>query len=97
MSGFSYIRLVIAALFEPFIYHPMIVMFSIRGYLRFIMKQRIAWGEMKRKGFQNSNDNQDQKKQEGNKETYSNEQNRNAKDQQHSAATNSSPMNLQLG
>lgn len=57
MAGFSYIRLVVAALLEPFIYHPMIIIFSLRGYLRFIMKQRIAWGEMKRKGFQNKQEN----------------------------------------
>ena len=47
----SYIRLVVAALLEPFIYHPLVLIFSLRGYLRFIMKQRIVWGEMKRKGF----------------------------------------------
>lgn len=48
----SYTRLVLAAVVEPFIYHPLILLFSLRGYLRFIMKQRIVWGEMKRKGFQ---------------------------------------------
>lgn len=48
----SYTRLVLAAVLEPFIYHPLILLFSLRGYLRFIMKQRIVWGEMKRKGFQ---------------------------------------------
>lgn len=55
MKGFSYIRLIIAALLEPFIYHPLIVYFSLRGYLRFITKQRVAWGEMTRKGFANAN------------------------------------------
>ncbi len=48
----SYIRLVLAAMLEPFIFHPLILLFSLRGYLRFIMKQRIVWGEMKRKGFE---------------------------------------------
>lgn len=47
----SYLRLVVAALLEPFIYHPLIVYFSLRGYLRFIMKKSVAWGEMTRQGF----------------------------------------------
>ena len=52
MRGASYIRLVVAALLEPLIYHPLILLFSLRGYLRFLLKQGIVWGEMKRKGFQ---------------------------------------------
>ena len=52
MRGASYIRLVVAALLEPLVYHPLILLFSLRGYLRFLLKQGIVWGEMKRKGFQ---------------------------------------------
>ena len=48
---FSYVKLVGAALLEPFLYHPFIVVFSLIGYCRFIFKRRVAWGEMKRKGF----------------------------------------------
>ena len=51
MKGFSYLRLIVAALLEPFVYHPLIVYFSLRGYLRFIMKKSVAWGEMTRQGF----------------------------------------------
>ena len=51
MRGYSYVRLIVAALLEPFIYHPLIVFFSILGYFKFIMGKGIVWGEMKRKGF----------------------------------------------
>lgn len=51
MRGYSYVRLIVAALLEPFIYHPLIVLFSILGYFKFIMGKGIVWGEMKRKGF----------------------------------------------
>ena len=53
MKGFAYVRLIIAALLEPFIYHPLIVFFSLRGYMKFLTKQRIVWGEMTRQGFAN--------------------------------------------
>ena len=55
MRGWSYLRLVLAALLEPFFYHPFIMLFSLRGYLKFIMGKRIVWGEMQRKGFNNPN------------------------------------------
>lgn len=55
MRGFSYIRLVIAALLEPIFYHPFLVLFSLKGYLKFYMNKGIEWGEMKRKGFSNTN------------------------------------------
>ncbi|MCI7118962.1 MAG: glycosyltransferase [Prevotella sp.] len=51
MKGFAYLRLIVAALLEPFVYHPLIVLFSLRGYMKFITKQRIVWGEMTRQGF----------------------------------------------
>ena len=31
------------------------MLFSLRGYLKFIMGKRIVWGEMQRKGFNNPN------------------------------------------
>lgn len=58
MRGWGYIRLVIAAMLEPFFYHPLLMLFSIRGYLKFIMGKAIVWGEMKHKGFSESNKNQ---------------------------------------
>lgn len=53
-GAFSYLKLVVAAMLEPFLYHPFIVLFSLRGYLKFLMRGRTEWGEMKRKGFSNS-------------------------------------------
>ncbi len=60
MRGFAYIRLIIAAMLEPFFYHPLILLFSLRGYLKFFMGKGIVWGEMKRKGFKNTNQNTNQ-------------------------------------
>lgn len=51
----SYLKMVLASLLEPFLYHPFITLFSLRGYLRFILREGIVWGEMRRKGFKNEN------------------------------------------
>lgn len=45
-----YWSLVFAALLEPFLYHPLIVIFSLRGYLNYIMGTRAVWGDMTRTG-----------------------------------------------
>ncbi|MEI7596966.1 MAG: glycosyltransferase [Bacteroidota bacterium] len=45
-------KLLLYAFLEPFVYHPMIVWFALRGnWDYFIKKQRHGWGEMTRKGF----------------------------------------------
>ena len=44
-------KFLLLAFFEPFIYHPFIVFFSIRGYFNYIINKRAVWGEMTRKGF----------------------------------------------
>lgn len=46
----SYLRQFIASVFEPFIYHPLIVCFSLKGYWNYFMGKKAVWGEMKRKG-----------------------------------------------
>lgn len=38
--------------FEFFIYHPLIVFFSLRGYYFFLTGKKSGWGEMQRRGFQ---------------------------------------------
>lgn len=43
-------KLVLAALSEPFIFHPFLVWSAIRGYYDYFMKKK-AWGEMTRRGF----------------------------------------------
>lgn len=49
----SYLWILLAAIAEPFIYHPMVVFFSIRGYWNYIIGKKAVWGEMTRKGFSN--------------------------------------------
>jgi cellulose synthase/poly-beta-1,6-N-acetylglucosamine synthase-like glycosyltransferase len=39
------------AFIEPFIYHPLNVFFSLRGYLFFIVGKKTVWGNMQRQGF----------------------------------------------
>lgn len=46
----SYIKLLIAALFEPIIYHPLIVIFSLNGYYNELTHKSASWGVMTRTG-----------------------------------------------
>ena len=50
----SYIKLVVAALLEPFLYHPIVTVCSIVGYIRFLRSKEVKWGTMTRKGFGNT-------------------------------------------
>ena len=45
------LTLFLTAIIEPIIYHPLIVFFSMRGYLSFISSRELAWGTMTRQGF----------------------------------------------
>ncbi|MBQ0103622.1 MAG: glycosyltransferase family 2 protein [Prevotellaceae bacterium] len=47
----NYSHLLMAGLFEPIFYHPLITYFSIVGYVQYIFKINMGWGVMKRKGF----------------------------------------------
>lgn len=46
------ILLCLTPFMEFFLYHPMIVLFSLRGYYNFITGKKSAWGNMQRRGFQ---------------------------------------------
>lgn len=59
-SGWSYLRLVVAALLEPFLYHPFIVVFSLIGYFRFFFRRGAGWGKMTRQGFGRREKNTDE-------------------------------------
>jgi cellulose synthase/poly-beta-1,6-N-acetylglucosamine synthase-like glycosyltransferase len=48
----DYLWLFLASLLEPFLYHPLNVFFSLRGYWKHIWGRRMVWGAMTRKGFQ---------------------------------------------
>ena len=47
----AYLWMLLAAMLEPFIYHPMVVFFSLKGYWNYFIKKKAVWGEMTRKGF----------------------------------------------
>lgn len=51
----EYIRLILFCLIEPFTYHPLIVFFSIRGYIDFLTKKDFEWGTMTREGLGDDN------------------------------------------
>lgn len=40
--------------FEMLIYHPLVMLFSLRGYFNFITGQKHSWGNMQRQGFSNT-------------------------------------------
>jgi cellulose synthase/poly-beta-1,6-N-acetylglucosamine synthase-like glycosyltransferase len=45
------IGLALMAFIEPFVYHPLIVFFALRGYWFFIIGKKSNWGNMQRQGF----------------------------------------------
>lgn len=47
----SYFKLLFAALLEPIIYHPLIVVSSLVGYFRYITRQKAVWTSMERTGM----------------------------------------------
>lgn len=48
-------KLCLAALVEPLIFHPIVLFFSIKGNWFFFTNKKLKWGDMKRKGFNDSN------------------------------------------
>ena len=56
MSYFQYTRwkdirkLMVAAVLEPFLHHPKVVWWGVRGNLDFVQGKK-SWGEMTRTGF----------------------------------------------
>ena len=46
-----YAFLFIPSLLEAFFYHPLAVLFSLKGYFSYLTTGDFKWGEMKRKGF----------------------------------------------
>lgn len=49
-TRWSYLRQFLASIFEPFLYHPLIVCCSLKGYWNYLSGKKAVWGEMKRKG-----------------------------------------------
>lgn len=49
--GYEYVWIIMASILEPFIYHPFITFFSLKGYVSYIISRDFKWGKMTRKGF----------------------------------------------
>ena len=47
----QYIPLALAATVEPLFYHPLIVLFSLRGYFEYIIGKKAVWKTIARKGY----------------------------------------------
>lgn len=47
----EYLKLILFSSIEAFIYHPLIVIFGLRGYWQFITRKNFSWGEMTRQGY----------------------------------------------
>lgn len=45
------LTLCVTAFFEMVVYHPLIVVYSIKGYFNFIANRKHSWGNMQRQGF----------------------------------------------
>lgn len=56
----SYVWLSLGALFEPFLYHPFIVLFSLKGYFNFLVGLRASWGKMSRQKYKGKEDEEDE-------------------------------------
>ncbi|HIB37071.1 MAG TPA: glycosyltransferase family 2 protein [Mesonia sp.] len=48
------LKLVIVAFLEPFLYHPLITFFGLRGYFKFLSSKELSWGTMTRRGVETS-------------------------------------------
>jgi cellulose synthase/poly-beta-1,6-N-acetylglucosamine synthase-like glycosyltransferase len=44
-------KLILMVFIEPFVYHPLNIYASLKGYLHFLMQKEKKWGVMSRKGF----------------------------------------------
>lgn len=50
----SYLKLLVAALLEPIVYHPIVVLCSVTGYYKFITRQKAVWKSMERTGMKHA-------------------------------------------
>ena len=42
------------AFLEPFLYHPLQIFFSLKGYFKFITSSDMEWGTMTRQGYKDT-------------------------------------------
>lgn len=48
------LKLCLAAIVEPLVYHPLVLFYSIRGNWFFFTNRKLSWGQMTRVGFKNN-------------------------------------------
>ncbi|MFD2905732.1 glycosyltransferase family 2 protein [Sphingobacterium anhuiense] len=51
----EYFKLVFFSAFEAILYHPLVVIFTLRGYIQYLTRRNFKWGQMTRQGFSPSN------------------------------------------
>lgn len=47
----EYLKLILFSAFEAIIYHPLIVIFTLEGYVQYLTRKEFKWGQMTREGF----------------------------------------------
>lgn len=47
----EYLKLILFSAFEAIIYHPLIVIFTLEGYVQYLTRKNFKWGQMTREGF----------------------------------------------
>lgn len=47
----EYLKLVLFSALEAIIYHPLVVVFTLRGYYQYLTRRNFKWGQMTRQGF----------------------------------------------
>ncbi len=47
----EYLKLVLFSAFEAILYHPLVVIFTLRGYVQYLTQRNFKWGAMTRQGF----------------------------------------------
>lgn len=50
------LKLLILPFFEPFVYHPLLLCFSLLGFIRYFNLRKVNWGTMSRKGYKESSE-----------------------------------------
>jgi cellulose synthase/poly-beta-1,6-N-acetylglucosamine synthase-like glycosyltransferase len=54
----AYLKLVLFSALEALLYHPLVVIFTLRGYIQYLTKKNFKWGQMTRQGFSPSKGSQ---------------------------------------
>jgi cellulose synthase/poly-beta-1,6-N-acetylglucosamine synthase-like glycosyltransferase len=54
-TGRETFKLWLMVFLEPFLYHPLLIWFSLKGYFNFYTSRQMEWGTMTRQGYDNNN------------------------------------------